>query len=152
MEKNAYFIFVPQVIVENGNDTIVAQEIKDLLPTKIQENFIILNDDLSPMQIKGLIENFDFFIGTRMHSNIFATSMNVPTVAIAYEKKTNGIMKMLNLEEYIIEMDNITSDELTKKLEKLIENKDDIKDILKIRIAEVKKEILDKTSSVLKKL
>ena len=74
------------------------------------------------MQIKGLIGTFDFFIGTRMHSNIFATSMYIPTVAIAYEKKTNGIMKMLNLKEYIVEMDDITPETLTKKIEELINN------------------------------
>lgn len=151
-EENACFIYIPQVIVENGNDTIVAKEIKELLEENIRENFIILEEDLSPMQIKGLIGTFDFFIGTRMHSNIFATSMYIPTVAIAYEKKTNGIMKMLNLKEYIVEMDDITPETLTKKIEELIKNKDSIKNILKIKIKEVRNEILGKTVSILKKI
>ena len=151
-EKNACFIYIPQVIVENGNDTIVAKEIKELLSEDIKESFIILEEDLSPMQIKELIGTFDFFIGTRMHSNIFATSMCIPTVAIAYEKKTNGIMKMLNLEEYIVEMDNITPEMLINKVEKLIKDRNNIKKMLKVKISEVKNEILDKTIPSLQKL
>lgn len=151
-EKNACFIYIPQVIVENGNDTIVAKEIKELLSEDIKESFIILEEDLSPMQIKGLIGTFDFFIGTRMHSNIFATSMCIPTVAIAYEKKTNGIMKMLNLEEYIVEMDNITPEMLINKVEKLIKDRNNIKKMLKVKISEVKNEILDKIIPILQKL
>ena len=39
-----------------------------------------------------------------MHANIAATSMCVPTLAIAYSHKFYGIMKMLQLDEYVMDI------------------------------------------------
>ena len=140
------FVFVPQVIVENGNDADIAKIIKQRLNTK--EALQIVEEDLSPVQIKTLISSFEIFVGTRMHSNIFATSMNVPTVAIAYEKKTNGIMEMLNLSDYVINIEEINSENLINKVEMAIKNKESIKENLKIKIKQIRKEILEKLSTI----
>lgn len=81
------FIFIPQVIVDYASDVDIAKEIKQELKNKYQSSFIIREDDWTPVQIKNVIGQLDFFVGTRMHSNIFATSMKIPTLAIAYEKR-----------------------------------------------------------------
>ena len=138
------FVFVPQVIVKNGNDADIAKIIKQRLNKK--EALQIVEKDLSPVEIKTLISSFEIFVGTRMHSNIFATSMNVPTVAIAYEKKTNGIMEMLNLNDYVINIEDITSENLIDKVELAIKNKEEIKENLKIKIQEIRKKILQELS------
>lgn len=141
-EVNTIFVFVPQVIVKNGNDTDVAYKVKEKLLNK--ESLIIIEDDISPIEIKALISNFDIFIGTRMHSNIFATTMHVPTVAIAYEKKTNGIMKTVNLDEYVLNIDTLDAQELIAKIEKSIKNKEEIKKMLENRIPEIRTDIINK--------
>ena len=138
------FVFVPQVIVKNGNDADIAKIIKQRLNKK--EALQIVEEDLSPVEIKTLISSLEIFVGTRMHSNIFATSMNVPTVAIAYEKKTNGIMEMLNLNDYVINIEDITSEILINKVELAIKNKEEIKENLKIKIQEIRKKILQELS------
>jgi len=120
------------------------------LPKKNQDKFYICREDLSPSEIKSLIANMDYFVGTRMHSNIFATSMCVPTTAIAYEKKTNGIMETVGLEDYIIEINDITSDDLFNKVEKMISNAKIIRKQLKNRIGEVRKDIFLKIKKVVK--
>lgn len=144
------FVFIPQVTVSTGDDTVIAEEIKNRLPEKYQNKFIIKRDDWSPSEIKSLIANMDYFVGTRMHSNIFATSMCVPTTAIAYEKKTNGIMETVGLENYIIEIDDITSSDLYNKVEDMITNEKNIKKQLSIKIKCIRKEILDKIEKVVK--
>lgn len=142
--NEAVFVFVPQVIVDYGNDADVANEIMEMLPKNIKKNFIIVTDDLSPTEIKKLIGNFDFFIGTRMHSNIFATSMRIPTIAIAYEKKTNGIMHMLGLDDYVIEMNNISYEKIKSVLKLAEENKKNIVKNLNEKISLIKQEIMEK--------
>lgn len=151
-EKGAYFVYIPQVIAKTCNDTEVAMEIRELLPNDKKQNFIILRDDLSPMQIKGLIGNFDYFIGTRMHSNIFATSMGVPTVAIAYEKKTNGIMQTVGLSNYVVEIDDITPEKLINKIEQMVLNTEDIRRNLEKIINGIRKDIIEKISLILKNM
>lgn len=141
------FVFVPQVIVDNGDDTEVAKVIKSKL--LCPDSFIILHDDLSPVEIKGLISNFDYFIGTRMHSNIFATSMRIPTIAIAYEKKTNGIMHTLGLDDYVIEINNISKDILIDKTNLQNKNNKKIRKQLSVKIDQLRDEILNKLEKVL---
>ena len=151
-EKNAGFVFIPQVIVEYADDTDVARRIKDRLPHEYKEKFLILDNDLSPIEIKTLIWNMDFFIGTRMHSNIFATSMKIPTVAIAYEKKTNGIMETVGLQDYIVEMDEITSKCLIDKIEICINNNKIIRDNLAKVIPQLRDDIIKKIENLIKVL
>lgn len=145
---NSVFVFVPQVIVEFGDDTETAKEIKKIM--KNSNKFVIRNDDYSPYEIKAMASNCDYFIGTRMHSNIFATSMKIPTTAIAYEKKTNGIMETVNMSDYVVEIDTITKEELINTIEKMINNRKEIIKILNKRIPEIRKEIEEKTIKVLK--
>ena len=151
-EENAYFVFVPQVTVDTGNDTIVAKKIKEMLNIDIRDHFIILENDISPLEIKGLISNFSFFIGTRMHSNIFATSMKIPTVAIAYEKKTNGIMETLDMSEYIVEIDDITKESLIQKILLLKQNEETVKKSLNNKIPMLKLTIINEINRVMKKI
>jgi colanic acid/amylovoran biosynthesis protein len=141
------FVFVPQVIVENGNDIDVAYKIKEKLLN--QDALVIIEDDITPIEIKTLISGFDIFVGTRMHSNIFATSMSIPTVAIAYEKKTNGIMQTVKLADYVIEIDNLNSKELIKKIKQALENKEKINNDLKKEIPKIREEIIKKLKKVL---
>lgn len=141
LEDNSLFVFVPQVIVSHDNDIEVAKQIKEMLPNNIKNNFIIIEYDLHPDEIKRLIWNFDYFIGTRMHSNIFATSMLVPTIAIAYEKKTNGIMHTVELDDYVIEMKELSYDKLKELSIKQIENDEQLRVNLNKKIEEIRKEI-----------
>lgn len=145
---NSVFVFVPQVIVEFGDDTETAKEIKKIM--KNSNKFVIRNDDYSPYEIKVMASKCDYFIGTRMHSNIFATSMKIPTTAIAYEKKTNGIMETVNMSDYVVEIDTITKEELINTIEKMINNRKEIIKILNKRIPEIREEIEEKTMKVLK--
>ena len=105
---------------------------------------------MSPEELKTLIGNFDYFIGTRMHSNIFATSMRIPNIVIAYEKKTNGIMEIVGLEDYVLEIDTVTSDELISKIDRCINNKTEIINYLNTKVPELKQEILEKIDKVMK--
>ena len=113
-------------------------------------SFIVKSDDWSPYELKALISNFDGFLGTRMHSNIFATSVGVPTVAIAYEKKTNGIMHMLDLNDYVVEINNISSDELIFKINKIMNGKNNaiIRKKLNSKIVDIRKEVMEKMKNM----
>jgi colanic acid/amylovoran biosynthesis protein len=136
-DLNASFVFIPQVIFTGDDDRIIAKEIKEKLSSDKQDKFIILEDDLSPQEIKGLISKFDIFVGTRMHSNIFATGASVPTVAIAYEAKTNGIMDMLKLSKYTVNIEDITPQNITELVKDCFENRSVIKEHLSKEIPKI---------------
>lgn len=142
-EINAVFIFIPQVIFQGDDDRIIAKEIKSKLIDK--ESLIILENDISPNEIKELISRFDIFLGTRMHSNIFALGVNIPTVAIAYEFKTNGIMGVLELDDYVIDIEDVTSEKLIKKVRECYSEREVLKKKISIKIPEVQNNIKEKS-------
>ncbi|MNV68500.1 colanic acid biosynthesis protein [compost metagenome] len=67
----------------------------------------------------------DFVIGTRFHSVIFSQIMGVPSIAIAYGgNKSRGIMRELDLEEFVVDIESISSDVLSSMMSNLEKNKD----------------------------
>lgn len=145
---NSVFVFIPQVIFTGDDDRIIAKEIKGSLSPSKQDKLLILEDDLSPQEIKGLISKFKMFVGTRMHSNIFATGAFIPTVAIAYESKTNGIMNMLKIGKYTVNIEDITPQNINNLVEDCFENRDKIHMHLKKEIPMVQ-DLINKQSEFL---
>lgn len=134
---NAVVIFMPQAIVPHieDNDIMVARDVFRLV--KHKERFKILTLDYSPEELKGMIGEMDLFIGTRMHSNIFATSMCVPTVAIAYRHKTEGIMKMLGQEKYVCDINDLKLEDIIQKINTAWINRQRISKDLKSRMERI---------------
>ena len=84
----------------------------------------------------------DLFVGTRMHSNIFALSQHVPCVAIAYEVKTNGIMRMFDLSDHVINIEDITALRLVTAVERALAARDQLKMQISSRMCQVEREAL----------
>jgi colanic acid/amylovoran biosynthesis protein len=72
-----------------------------------------------PADLKAAYGHLDILIGTRMHSVIFALTEGVPSLAIGYLHKTRGLMRMVGLEDCMLDIDNIQMDQMTQVLEKL---------------------------------
>lgn len=89
-----------------------------------------VDDDLNPWQLKSLYGSCDLFVGVRMDANIFAITSLVPTLAIAYQHKTSGIMEAMGLGEWVIPIDGITVAGLTRKFDALVACRADISDAL----------------------
>jgi colanic acid/amylovoran biosynthesis protein len=98
-------IFVPQCIENGGRDVEVSLEVAR--QASGAGNLFVLTEDLSPHALGELYARLDLLIGTRMHANILAMTRGTPVVAIAYEHKTVGIMQMMALSEYALDIADI---------------------------------------------
>lgn len=83
-----------------------------------QDRVALIDEDLSPSMQSALYGGARMMIGTRLHSVIFALVGGAPAIAISYTHKVDGIMKMLGLEKYVL---NIKSMEISQA-EYLIQN------------------------------
>lgn len=118
----AKVLLMPQVLGPNpfNDDRIISREIlANIDPSKAD----LLDYDFHPRELKYLYSKMDMFVGTRMHSNIFALSTNVPTVAINYEHKTKGIMNMLELNDYVVDIKDIEPKSFIEMIDMCWENK-----------------------------
>jgi colanic acid/amylovoran biosynthesis protein len=59
-----------------------------------------------------------------MHSNIFALTLGLPTVAISYDPKTDGIMAALGLSEYVIAASALDRNALSQAVVKVLADLD----------------------------
>lgn len=142
IENTDYYItLIPHVVI-NGNDD---RELLNKLYTDFEKNHrIILIDDYNCEQLKGIISRCVAFIGARTHSTIAAYSSCVPTLVVGYSVKAKGIAEDLfgTTENYVIPTQELrTEDQLTKGMQWIIDNKDEIKTHLEEIMPEYKNQV-----------
>lgn len=114
--------FFPQVCgpTPADDDRIPAQRIVTMFEgTPEYERIHCVNTVLTPAVLRACYGAMDLFVGTRLHSNIFALTQNIPVIAIAYQDKTHGVMAMLGLTPWVIDIDRVEGNQLVS-LYKLI--------------------------------
>lgn len=117
-----------------NDDLMIARRVKARLSD--DSRVILIEEDIPPDLLKAIYGLMDIFIGTRMHSNIFALSQGVPVIAIAYFPKTWGIMQMLGLEKWVLDIDKITTESLVSRLIELYQEREKISQAIKAKIAQ----------------
>jgi colanic acid/amylovoran biosynthesis protein len=125
-------------ITSHENDGDCIQDVVAGLDSKI---YRVLSDrSMNCKQLKSVYGCCDFIIGTRFHSMIFSLSNMIPGIAISYDGyKSIGIMKDMKLDDFVIDIADITSEVLQEKFNLMIDNEDSIKDKIKQYINESNK-------------
>lgn len=132
---NATFIFVPHCIgfEKNLDDRIPAKDIFEICNNKARVKLI--TNEYDAKELKGLIGEFDLFIGERIHSVIGAMSMNVPSICISFSNdKRLDILKMIGQENAICYVEDLDANKLILKFENIWSNTEKIKENLKVNI------------------
>jgi colanic acid/amylovoran biosynthesis protein len=121
-------VFIPQVWgpSPSNDDRIPTRRIIEMLPITFT-NILYIDQPPAPNLLKAIYGQLDFFIGTRMHSNIFALSQYVPTIAIGYQHKTLGITKMLGIDQWTIEIQQISGQILKEKIDDLFDSQETVR-------------------------
>jgi colanic acid/amylovoran biosynthesis protein len=106
---------------QNDDDRVVGSRIRDLLGTR--NNVVFLDQRFTHHEIKAIFANLTYLVGTRFHSIIFALTAGVPALAIEYEHKTMGIMQDLELENWVLPIEEVTADKLTALFDQLVRDR-----------------------------
>jgi len=88
----ATVVFLPHSIEQNRDDRVLAEAVYQKARNK--HGIVVITNEYSARELKGLINTFDIFIGGRIHSLISATSMAVPSIAIVHpsDSRAYGII------------------------------------------------------------
>lgn len=124
---NARVYVFPHVTIEDdiGN----AFEIYKRLADKTKPYVVLLSNDYHALQLKSIYKEMDVFIGTRLHSTIFALSENVPAVCVTYHgTKALGVFKTLGLMDMVVT--DYSNEVLISKIDKLIQDRVKLKERL----------------------
>lgn len=108
--------------------------------SQIGEAGFVCEDFLDPQVLRGVIRRCEVFWGTRLHANIFAMTQFVPVVGIAYQHKTEGIMRMMGQGEYVVQIDRFTVPELIAKIELALVRKAEIVATLATKFGDIQRQ------------
>lgn len=105
---------VPHTFAPNGNvesDQEASRKLREALPAELQGRVRIINREYDQYEIKGIIGQCDFFIGSRMHACIAALSQGVPCIGVAYSMKFAGVFESVGMHDWVV--DGQTNDNTT---------------------------------------
>ena len=139
-EKKATIVFFSTNIFSKWDDRHVAHKIKKQIRSDLKENVHVLTRDYLPEQLKAMIGTMDMFVGTRLHANIFALSMKVPTIAIGFQQKTYGTMEMFDLTDFILDVKTITPQKTFMLISRLLEERQIIRQKIEEKLTCVQSE------------
>jgi polysaccharide pyruvyl transferase WcaK-like protein len=93
-------------------------------------NVMVVEEDLSPSELKSIISNTEFHIGARYHSIVAALSSCVPAISISWHPKYRDFMRSYGMDEYVLEEGNV--EELIPALLARVDgNKSELRGMLK---------------------
>ena len=98
------------------DDRLAAQSLIEIIG-KDAKWFTYVDEILTPGDLKACYGCMDLFLASRMHSGIFALSMNVPVVFIGYISKTKGLMERLGLDDWVINLEDLDEEKLWAKIQ-----------------------------------
>lgn len=130
------------------NDLLITQK----MYSKLKENKVKV---LNPKIISGLknslsiYSKIDLLLGMRMHSNILASILGKPFVAISYEHKTEGISKQLGLGKYCIKCNQVDENNLYNLLTTACKNRYYLQKIMINSINKIRKSESIKWKSII---
>jgi len=119
--------FIPQVWgpFASQDDRIPARRAAARL-AGLSQHVVQVDEPVTPALLKAIYGQMDAFIGTRMHSNIFALSEGVPVIAIGYQHKTLGIAQMAGMGEWVMDIRQVDERTLVECLDRLWERRHEL--------------------------
>ena len=117
---NVYIIphsYNTERIEANNDDMEASKQFYDGLAVK--ENVIFVDRNLISPQIKYLISQMDFFIGTRMHANFAAIFTGTPVFGLAYSYKFKGAFERNGIYNRVALINNLKESDISGVLSQI---------------------------------
>jgi colanic acid/amylovoran biosynthesis protein len=128
--KGVSVLLIPHVFGDgesSESDVIACNAVYRICKEKYGDRLGILRGDYDQGEIKHVIGMCDFFIGSRMHACIAATSQCIPTIAIAYSDKFIGVMETVGIPSVVADARKLNLDELLTKIGSLYDRQSFLK-------------------------
>ena len=96
---------------------------------------------VSPASIPEIFTHIDVLLGTRFHSVVSALIASTPAIAVSYQPKSRGIMKAMGIQEYCLDIGELTSQALIQRLDAVLQNYPSLVAKIKSEVSVARKQI-----------
>ena len=132
---------------EAEDDRIPSKRVANLI-TDLDDNVIVIDTPLNAAELRAAYGRMDLFIGTRMHSNIFAMTNYVPVIPIGYFHKTLGTARLVDIVPWVVDINHLNNEEMFSKLDGLWDARDHIRSHFVSKIPELAMQIDEALSRI----
>lgn len=103
--------------------------IQDVVAMLDKNRYRIISDSTYNCEdLKCVYSFFQYIVGMRFHSMIFSFGSNVPGIAISYTgNKSTGIMHDMKLDDYVMDINDVTTENLKRKFIMLVNNEKEVR-------------------------
>lgn len=114
-QRNVKIVFVPFRL--SGKEGYSDQEASEAVISKMKHKqraniFVCPLDETLFSSIEACYNTFDFFIGTALHSLILSCKLDIPFIALPYQKKCEMLMNDLGLKDFTVNPTELLSKDL----------------------------------------
>ena len=130
-EKGATIVFLPFGAYKDGwlnrdKSSPVDMVASNKLAAQMKGKCSIVTDELTPQELLAVIEKLDLVISMRLHGLIMGLTVGVPVIALTYEEesKISNLMKSLDQEGNLFDVNTISYRRLLDRIEHLLFDRD----------------------------
>lgn len=124
----------------HNNDLPLTKELYELINDK--GKVLLIDDELDSQQLRYIIGKCDYFIASRFHAMISSLAMQVPTMVVGWSHKYGEVLKMFDMQDYVMNYKETSVEKLNNVFEELLKNESAIKDKFSKHWTEVKEKSL----------
>ncbi len=110
-QKQVADTFQSLIVCTHPMDEATCRELAEMCGAKVLTNSTYLSHD-----IQAVIRRCGILVGMRFHSIVLASSVETPVVGLIYAPKVRGYLKLLQCEEFSLELASLTPQYLAQKL------------------------------------
>ena len=110
-QANVKDTFQPMILCTHPMDEATCRELAEMCGGKVLTNSTYLSHDL-----QAVIRRCGVLVGMRFHSIVLASSVETPVVGLIYAPKVRGYLRLLECEDYSLELASLTPQLLGDKL------------------------------------
>jgi polysaccharide pyruvyl transferase WcaK-like protein len=103
--------FQPMIFCTHPMDEKTCRELASMMGGAVLTNTTYLSHD-----IQAVLRRCGLLVGMRFHSIVLASSVETPVVGLVYAPKVRGYLRLLECEDYGLELASLSVDSLSSKL------------------------------------
>lgn len=130
-KHNVSPLFIPMQYPE---DTSISRRVME----KMEHKSYIINRELSVAEMFSVLSETELVVGMRLHSLIYATTLEIPAMAIVYDPKISAFMDSLNQPDWL-NVENFDTEMSFEIIDKIMNTREERRNLLKQTNAQLKK-------------
>jgi colanic acid/amylovoran biosynthesis protein len=140
-DPNNHLLLVPHTFAgpeSVESDPQACRELKAMLSGELQSRVHMLEGDYDQGEVKYVIGQCAFFVGSRMHACIAALSQGIPTIGVAYSKKFLGVFESVGVADLVIDGRDFDAETAVRRAIEIYANSDALGSQLAARVIDVR--------------